>query len=96
MFVSHRQFSYKVDDVEIVPGFRIVVYEGDYFPAPDHEFIYLLDDKQVYQELVPDRHARFAEIQANPQAFVDELRAREAQKTPVQRAWEKGGFGKPL
>lgn len=96
MVRNHREFSYKIGDIEIVPGFRVVIYEGDYFPAPDHEFVFLLDGKQVYSELVADRHARLAEIQADPQAFIEDLNAREARKTMVQRAWEKGGFGKPI
>lgn len=96
MFVSHRPYSYEIENLEVVPGFRIKVFEGDYYPEPDHEFVYVLDGRQVGRELVEDRHSRLEEIKANPHSLINELRNNERQKSQVERAWDKGGFGRPM
>lgn len=96
MFVSHRSYSYEIGDIEIVPGFRVKVFEGDFYPAPDHEFVFILDGKEVGRVLVEDYRERLEEIKADPQPLIERLRERERQKSPVERAWEKGGFGKPI
>lgn len=96
MFVSHRPRSYEIEDFEIVPGFRVKVYEGDYYPQPDHEIIYILDGQQVGRELSERYAQRLEEIKANPQEFIEAFKAKECEKSQVERAWELGGFGKPL
>lgn len=96
MFVSHRTYSYKVEDLEIAPGFRVMVFEGDYYPEPDHEIVYVLDGKHVGRELSEHYVRRLEEIKANSQEFIDAYKSQEANKSQVERAWDEGGFGKPI
>lgn len=96
MFTAHRPHSYQVADVQVGDRLRVVVYEGDYFPEPDHEIIYLLDGQPVCRELVQGYRDRLSEIQENTQALIIELQAQEASKTLVEIRWKEGGFGKPM
>lgn len=96
MFTAHRPYSYQVADIQIGDRLRVVVYEGDYFPEPDHEIIYLLDGQPVCRELVQGYRDRLSEIRENPQALINELQALEASKTLVEKRWKEGGFGKPI